>query len=357
MTEGSSGAVESEIAKLPQKDRGVDIKLEIVSSLDQIVNQRDSISRALTELGSAPEVATRQKVDVLKIEAKSQDGLILDSVAQTLEGLEAQGIHSRLPAREIRVLNLQITDEIVDILAGSSVPLDKAIVLINKASTVGWRYRDWGMPKETIRGVEGYRGAEVIIGDEIDAPYHEDLPWLMSEFGSKLEAITNNPKNYNQDAAQRAATWAYFTFLTIHPFADGNGRTARALVKLVLNKLGQPELPVPGADANTQGGSAEASSILYRTRMETGFSVHTTIRRNVRTPEDITNYLHNFINGIPDNLSLSEEFIDKSLIGVKNILFNPTEKSRRRKGSKINMEQSIATILQVMKSTVRAINT
>ncbi|GEL76357.1 cell division protein Fic [Tenuibacillus multivorans] len=59
-------------------------------------------------------------------------------------------------------------------------------------------------------------------------PEYSDVPSLMSEF---IEWI----KNENELPAPIKAAIATYQFLTIHPFEDGNGRTARALASYILS--------------------------------------------------------------------------------------------------------------------------
>jgi Fic family protein len=66
-------------------------------------------------------------------------------------------------------------------------------------------------------------------------PAHYLLPQLMTEFIDWLnakQAQTLHPIEY--------ATNAHFRFVSIHPFRDGNGRTARLLMNLLLLRGGYP---------------------------------------------------------------------------------------------------------------------
>ena len=66
-------------------------------------------------------------------------------------------------------------------------------------------------------------------------PEHYLVPQLMSDFVTWLnseEALKLHPVKY-------AAT-AHYRFVSIHPFRDGNGRTARLLMNLLLIRAGYP---------------------------------------------------------------------------------------------------------------------
>ena len=73
-----------------------------------------------------------------------------------------------------------------------------------------------------------YRSIEIIIGEH-RPPMPTLVPSLMNEL------FTFMGKTQNNQVAR--ATWAHVQFENIHPFADGNGRTGRAIL---LHILGVP---------------------------------------------------------------------------------------------------------------------
>lgn len=78
-----------------------------------------------------------------------------------------------------------------------------------------------------------YRQTEVFIrGFNIDLPQPNKVPYMMVEFTQWLQEI--------QEHAVRVSTDAHFKFASIHPFVDGNGRTARLLMNLILLIHGYP---------------------------------------------------------------------------------------------------------------------
>lgn len=73
-----------------------------------------------------------------------------------------------------------------------------------------------------------YRQTEVFIkGVNVEFPDCRKVPYLMAKFTQWLEAQQNKHP-------VRVAANAHFKFVSIHPFIDGNGRTARLLMNLVL---------------------------------------------------------------------------------------------------------------------------
>lgn len=78
-----------------------------------------------------------------------------------------------------------------------------------------------------------YRQTEVFIkGFNIDLPQPNKVPYMMAEFTQWLQGI--------QEHAVRVSADAHFKFVSIHPFVDGNGRTGRLLMNLILLIHGYP---------------------------------------------------------------------------------------------------------------------
>lgn len=71
-----------------------------------------------------------------------------------------------------------------------------------------------------------------IAGSLIQLPDPIKIPDLMSDFMQWLTTVTGHPAVI---AAQ-----AHYKFVAIHPFVDGNGRTARLLMNLILMQEGYP---------------------------------------------------------------------------------------------------------------------
>ncbi len=85
-----------------------------------------------------------------------------------------------------------------------------------------------------------YRRTDVkISGSEYSPPRSYDVPIQMQDFGAWLGKVTAKQLIGDTNAiiiAAAAHTW----FVTIHPFVDGNGRTARLVMNLVLMRFGYP---------------------------------------------------------------------------------------------------------------------
>ena len=79
-----------------------------------------------------------------------------------------------------------------------------------------------------------YRNVAVrIAGSTVIFPNPMKVPTRMGEFISWLHGKNN-------DHPAKIAADAHFKFVSIHPFTDGNGRTARLLMNLLLMQAGYP---------------------------------------------------------------------------------------------------------------------
>lgn len=94
------------------------------------------------------------------------------------------------------------------------------------------------------------REAAVKLGTIIQGKYHEasfnsphpdELPVLFDEFSRNLKEKTLKIDN-NTPLCEvvEIASWSHHALIRIHPFIDGNGRTARLLVDLIFKKANLP---------------------------------------------------------------------------------------------------------------------
>lgn len=79
-----------------------------------------------------------------------------------------------------------------------------------------------------------YRKIEIkIAGSDLKLPLAVKIPELMEDFFAWL-------RGKNSDHPVKIAADAHLKLVTIHPFTDGNGRTARLLMNLILIQNGYP---------------------------------------------------------------------------------------------------------------------
>lgn len=111
-----------------------------------------------------------------------------------------------------------------------------------------------------------YRSVAVrIAGAEVILPNPAKVPELMGEFMSWLHGP--------QEHRATVAADAHFKLVSIHPFVDGNGRTARLLMNLLLLQKNYPPAVIRPEDrraylnalekGQTKGEMKEYSSIMF----------------------------------------------------------------------------------------------
>ena len=118
-----------------------------------------------------------------------------------------------------------------------------------------------------------------------DFPSPAEIPALMGDFAGWLGAAP---------AAPEAAFTAHRRLVEIHPFNDGNGRTARLLMNLVLIRGGYPPLAVRPEDrpayvralqqAQAGQGSTSFDSLLYE-RLDATLGEYLSASQEARPPE------------------------------------------------------------------------
>lgn len=84
----------------------------------------------------------------------------------------------------------------------------------------------------------------IIKGSRHSTPDAFLVQQMMTDLSDYLSAVTRNGAEL-PDSPVFAAAAAHALFVQIHPFTDGNGRTARALMNLVLRRNGYPPSIIP----------------------------------------------------------------------------------------------------------------
>jgi Fic family protein len=91
-----------------------------------------------------------------------------------------------------------------------------------------------------------------IAGSPVVFPNPVKIPGLMKEYGEWLAAAAPDPVTSFD---------AHFRLAAIHPFADGNGRTARLLMNLLLLRGGYPPVAVRPEDRKVYLDTLEYASM------------------------------------------------------------------------------------------------
>ena len=184
---------------------------------------------------------------------------------------------------EKQIQNLKEAYRIIKDIKPSSKPLELDEGLIRKLHKVITE------DSEGPRNTPGqYRNHIVKVGDKehggIDIPPKilEDIKNLMSEFIKWI----NSKEVLEEDEAIRAALAHYYSAF-IHPFGDGNGRTARAVEAIVLKSAGIKFVP-------------HMLSNFYYRNIDNYFWVFSLSRNN--KSYDITPFLEFFLKGLVSSL-------------------------------------------------------
>ncbi len=124
-----------------------------------------------------------------------------------------------------------------------------------------------------------FRGPPVLPGVENGVGFHDGTPSLKvaqacDAFFSRLNAVLDaldalwsleRLDDLNEDgllAVVEASAWAHVEWVRIHPFANGNGRTARLLANSILERYGLP--PVLRTRPRPAGSYVIASTLGMR---------------------------------------------------------------------------------------------
>ena len=91
-----------------------------------------------------------------------------------------------------------------------------------------------------------------IVGSAAVFPNPAKLPQLMEQFGAWLGAADPSPAT---------AFEAHYRLVAIHPFSDGNGRTARLLMNLLLLRAGYSPIAVRPVDRGAYIASLEQAQV------------------------------------------------------------------------------------------------
>ncbi|MGY4385734.1 Fic family protein [Pedobacter sp. UYP24] len=152
---------------------------------------------------------------------------------------------------------------------------------MSKINVGAWR-------EHPMQVTSGYIGKEIVHfqapeAERLDEEMHTFLNWLNGK--RELDAVIK-------------AAIAHLWFVTIHPFDDGNGRTARAIADLLLARADQSSQRFYSMSAQIQQERSEYYTILERTQ---------------KGDLDITAWLDWFLECLYRSLESTEKTIEKAL--------------------------------------------
>lgn len=119
------------------------------------------------------------------------------------------------------------------------------------------------------RGMAGIEDIDVEVDDQFGAPardvasavdkFHADLQTLFNDLDAEVSPRAD-PSPQQELKLLNLGAWAHTSWIRIHPFVDGNGRTARLWVNLICMRYGRAPIqklkPRPGGDYSRLAGEA-----------------------------------------------------------------------------------------------------
>lgn len=197
----------------------------IVNNLVEITSAREIILNSY--LVPKWEVSLRRDALIRAAHASTAiegNPLTLEEVSQLAEGREVMA--SRKAKQE--VLNYLNVLERIERYQNVGKVTEKSILKMHKDITKG--------TLDSFEHEGNYREIQVYVGNRITGevtfmpPTPQDVPVLMGELIEWL----NSDDSYGLSPVLVAGI-SHYEFVRIHPFVDGNGRTARALATLILH--------------------------------------------------------------------------------------------------------------------------
>lgn len=123
-----------------------------------------------------------------------------------------------------------------------------------------WHWKLFRLTRPDIAG-KIRRHQVAISGSKFIPPSPVEISPMLSDF------ITWYNKNKAKIHPFKLATLAHLKFVTIHPFADGNGRISRLVMNFILNKKGYPMFDIPYEGRNSYYNALERSQLKKEDRM------------------------------------------------------------------------------------------
>lgn len=213
---------------LKPKTRFIDEKTAL--KLEKIRTSYKRILAALDKTSRENYLKRQRETFITNTNAIEGSRLTLEQTKKILELKKKYETHDR---EELEVSNMEQCLELYDRVLEQKAVLNERIIL-----------RLHLMLLKTIPNYEGYAGVwrpvnVYIRGSKYDFPAWKDVPKLMSEL------LRWYDENRNLIHPVELAAIFHTRLVTIHPFADGNGRMARLLMNYILQLNGFSFTDIP----------------------------------------------------------------------------------------------------------------
>lgn len=270
-------------AKKKQLDSHKPLKNELIKNLEEWFR----IELTYTSNAIEGNTLTRQETAMVVDEGLTVSGKSLTEHQEAINHAQAFDYIQTLVSKKRQELTAK------DILNIHSIILDK-IDDINKG-----RYRN-----VAVR----LRGSETILPNPLK------VPELMDEFIKWLQSDSS-------DNPIKIAIDAHFKLVSIHPFVDGNGRTARLFLNLLLMQAGYPPAIIRKEDRSIYINSLEKA----------------------QTKGDLTDYYNLMLEAIDRSLDIYLEAVEPERISTSESTLE----------QRFYTTEEVAKLLQIDPETVR----
>jgi Fic family protein len=289
--------------------RTLKLNYSLEEGLTDFLEERLYVARTLIPSGYEPYF--RKRAQYLSVQTSTRiEGNKLDDEQAMLVLVDDVQAMSR---DEIEVKNLDEAYDLIQQIAGDpSVRVDEGLVRTMNSMILK------GLPDVQARSRGKYRvGPSLIINQQTRAvryrpPQPEWVPELMEEFFREVQAWVRE-KIYPGPVI---AAMAHFGLISIHPFDDGNGRTARLLADMILHQMGWSNEGMLSASAAILSRQHDYYETLYQTQGE-----------SFRSEVDVTSFVGfhtSVLNAAAINLERSavafSRALDQFTRGVKGML-------------------------------------
>ena len=212
--------------------------------LERVKTSHKKILEALDKASRANYLKRLRETFITNTNAIEGSRLTLEQTKKILELRDRYDVDN---VEELEVVNMEQCLELYDELLEKKMALDEKIILQFHLLLL-----------KTIPKYEAYAGIwrpvnVYIRGSKYDFPDWKHVPKLMS---SLLAWYQNNKDKIH--SVELAAKF-HAKFVTIHPFADGNGRMARLLMNYILQLSGFPFTDIPFSKRDAYFETQEAA--------------------------------------------------------------------------------------------------
>ena len=196
--------------------------------MDQLLKRLTQKKEQLDRLKPLPESVVKQLDDWLRVELTYSSNAIEGNTLTRLETAEVleKGIGAVISGKPLK-------DQLEAINHAQALDLVKKLAGQKKSHQLIGEKEIKSIHRLILAGIDDqwagkYRQTQVFVkGTDVEFPLPHRVPYLMAEFIQWLEG-------QQKIHPARVAAQAHFRLVSIHPFVDGNGRTARLLMNLIL---------------------------------------------------------------------------------------------------------------------------